>query len=49
VSRAFLSRRVLVSVGIATVFVGGVVLAGAVFRHHDPPPRRPPVATTTTR
>ncbi|HEY6319292.1 MAG TPA: hypothetical protein VI462_15585 [Acidimicrobiia bacterium] len=45
--RAILPRRVLVSLGIATVFVAGVVLAGAVFRHHDPSPTHPSSSSTT--
>jgi len=50
VSRSILSRRVLVSLGVATAFVGVVVVAGVLFRHHDPPPRRPtPVSSVTTR
>jgi len=44
-----LPRRVLVSLGIAAVFVGAVVLAGALFRHHDASPHRPPVSTVTSR
>jgi len=51
VSRSILSRRVLVSLGVATAFVGVVVIAGVLFRHHDPPLRRPTpsVSTVTTR
>jgi len=48
VSGQVLSRRVLVSIGIASVFVGAVVLAGALFRHHDPPRPTPRSPATTT-
>ncbi len=47
VSGQVLSRRVLVSIGIASVFVGAVVLAGALFRHHDPPRPTPRAPATT--
>ncbi|HEV3451035.1 MAG TPA: hypothetical protein VG869_07505 [Acidimicrobiia bacterium] len=33
--RRILPRRVAVSLGVACVFVGGVVLAGALLRHRD--------------
>ena len=48
VSGQVLPRRVLVSLGIASVFVGAVVLAGALFRHHDPPRHVPRSPATTT-
>jgi hypothetical protein len=51
VSSRILPRRVLVSLGVASAFVGAVVLAGVLFRHHDPPrhPSPRPVSTASTR
>jgi hypothetical protein len=50
-SNRILPRRVLVSLGVASAFVGAVVLAGVLFRHHDPPrhPSPRPASTASTR
>jgi hypothetical protein len=37
VLRRMLPRSVAVGLAAASLFVGGVVLAGALLRHHDPP------------
>jgi len=53
VLRRMFPRPVAVGVAVAVVFIGAVILAGALLRHRDTHathhPTGPPVAATTTR